>query len=92
MFRKLEKQLYLEEFVLPFEGKLRADNRWVKLAKIIPWDTIEDRYAKFLPATVDRWPNPYGWLSVLSSSKKSVDTATARQLSRLQRTRTCSIS
>lgn len=46
MFRKLEKQLYLEEFVLPFEGKLRADNRWVKLAKIIPWDTIEDRYAK----------------------------------------------
>nr|WP_049755841.1 hypothetical protein [Desulforamulus reducens] len=46
MFRKLEKQLYLEEFVLPFEGKLRADNRWVKLAKIIPWDTIEGRYAK----------------------------------------------
>lgn len=46
MFRKLEKQLYIEEFVLPFAGKLRADNRWVKLAKIIPWDTIEDRYAK----------------------------------------------
>ncbi|TLM99895.1 IS5 family transposase [bacterium] len=46
MFRKLEKQLYLEEFVLPFEGRLRADNRWVQLAKIIPWDTIEDRYAK----------------------------------------------
>ncbi|SHE38840.1 Transposase domain [Desulforamulus putei DSM 12395] len=46
MFHKLEKQLYLEEFILPFEGKLRADNRWVKLAKIIPWDTIEDRYAK----------------------------------------------
>ena len=36
MFRKMEKQLYIEEFVLPFEGKLRADNRWVKLAKIIP--------------------------------------------------------
>lgn len=46
MFRKMEKQLYIEEFVLPFEGKLRADNRWVKLAKIIPWDSIEDRYAK----------------------------------------------
>jgi len=46
MFRKREKQLHLEGFVLPFEGKLRADNRWVKLAKIIPWDTIEDRYAK----------------------------------------------
>lgn len=46
MFRILEKKLYLEEFALPFEGKLRADNRWVKLAKIIPWDVIEDRYAK----------------------------------------------
>lgn len=46
MFRKLENQLYLEEFVLPFEGKLRADNRWVKLSKIIPWHTIEDRYAR----------------------------------------------
>lgn len=30
MFRKLEKQLYLEELVLLFEGKLRADNGWVK--------------------------------------------------------------
>ena len=46
MFRKKENQLYIEEFILPFAGKLRADNRWVKLAKIIPWDIIEDRYAK----------------------------------------------
>jgi hypothetical protein len=46
MFRKLEKQLYIEDFVLPFAGKLRADNRWVKLSQLIPWDTIEDHYAK----------------------------------------------
>ena len=46
MFRKMEKQLYIEEFILPFAGKLKADNRWVKLAKIIPWDIIEERYAK----------------------------------------------
>jgi len=45
MFRKVENQYYLEEFILPFEGKLRADNRWVKLAKIIPWASIEERYA-----------------------------------------------
>lgn len=50
MFRILEKQLCFEEFVLPFEGKLRSDNRWVKLAKLIPWDVIEDRYAKFFPS------------------------------------------
>ncbi len=68
MFRKLEKQLYLEEFVLPFEGKLRADNRWVRLAIIIPWDTIEDRYAKHFKSnrgagsqtsTDGPWRSPY---------------------------------
>lgn len=50
MFHIQEKQLYIKEFVLPFEGKLRTDNRWVKLAKIIPWDIIEDRYAKLFPS------------------------------------------
>lgn len=49
MFRKVENQYYLEEFILPFEGKLRADNRWVKLAKIIPWVNIEERYANLFP-------------------------------------------
>ena len=58
MFRKMEKQLYIEEFVLPFEGKLRADNRWVKLAKIIPWDTIEDRYAKHF-TRIPYFPSPH---------------------------------
>ena len=48
MFRKLEKEIYLEEFILPFEGK-NANNRWVKLSKIIPWATIENRYAKLFP-------------------------------------------
>ncbi len=50
MFRKIEKQLCLEDFILPFGGRLRVDNRWVKLAKIIPWDTIEDRYADLFPS------------------------------------------
>lgn len=27
-------------------GKLREDNEWVKLSKIIPWDMIEEEYAK----------------------------------------------
>lgn len=50
MFRKTENQFYLEDFILPFEGKLRADNRWVKLAKIIPWESIEERYANLFPS------------------------------------------
>jgi len=31
---------------LPFGGRIRSDNRWVILSKLIPWDEIEKRYAK----------------------------------------------
>jgi len=36
----------VEDFVPPFGGKLNADNRWIKMAKLIPWDMIEEIYAK----------------------------------------------
>lgn len=47
MYRKRDReQLTLEDFITPFGGKLLADNRWVKLAGIMPWDFIEDVYAE----------------------------------------------
>ena len=47
MYReKVSGQLEFEEFYLPFGGKLNGDNRWVKLSKLIPWDEIENKYAK----------------------------------------------
>ena len=46
MYRKRDrKQVSIDEFITPFGGKLSAENRWVKLSKVIPWDWIEDRYA-----------------------------------------------
>jgi hypothetical protein len=39
-------QLYLSEFFLPFGGKLRADNQWVQLAGMMPWDDIEKDYVQ----------------------------------------------
>ena len=40
---------------MPFGGKLRSDNRWVKLSKLIPWDGLMQHqlgnksvYIKFL--------------------------------------------
>lgn len=46
MYRKDNvKQLTFENFYLPFGGKLRSDNRWVILAKQIPWQQIEAQYA-----------------------------------------------
>jgi hypothetical protein len=37
--------MFIEDFVLPFEGKLNASNRWAKLANLIPWEQIEKDYA-----------------------------------------------
>jgi transposase, IS5 family len=46
MYHKADtSQLQFEDFYLPFGGKLRSDNRWVILAKQIPWQEIEEEYA-----------------------------------------------
>jgi hypothetical protein len=37
------------DFELPFEGRLAADNRWVKMAKLIPWSEFEEDYAENFP-------------------------------------------
>lgn len=43
--REPRHQLSFEDFFLPFGGKLSGDNRWIKLAELIPWDELEDDYA-----------------------------------------------
>jgi len=54
MYRKKTLELpEFKNFYLPFGGKLRSDNRWVKLSKLIPWNEIEksysDRFSKEMP-------------------------------------------
>ena len=38
--------IFPHEFFLPFGGKLNPDNHWCKLAELIDWGSLEDRYAK----------------------------------------------
>jgi len=46
MYRKKNKcQLSINEFHLPFGGKLDPDNRWVLLSELIPWQELEETYA-----------------------------------------------
>jgi IS5 family transposase len=53
MYRKQKQQdTPPEEFELPFGGKLAADNRWVVLAKIIPWTEFEAEYAAIFTASI----------------------------------------
>lgn len=44
--RSQELQMTIEDFLLPFGGRLSAENHWVKLSKLMPWDIIEDIYAE----------------------------------------------
>lgn len=47
-------QLTIENFFMPFGGKLRTDNRWVKLASIMPWEQIEQIYMAAFPSDTGR--------------------------------------
>ena len=46
MYKFSSKQISLTDFNTPVGMKLNPDNRWVKKAELIPWDEIEQRYAK----------------------------------------------
>lgn len=46
--RSTPGQLSFENFYLPFGGKLSGENRWVKLAELIPWEEFEAHYAQQL--------------------------------------------
>ena len=47
-------QLGIDEFFLPFGGKLNKDNRWVRTAEIMPWDDMEEVYLKSMSQETDR--------------------------------------
>jgi transposase, IS4 family len=44
--RKTGQIKFTDDFFLPFGGKLNKNNRWVKLAEMIPWSDFEDTYAR----------------------------------------------
>ena len=50
MYRKPSLQMTIDDFILPFAGSLSADNRWVKLARLIPWEEFEKEYAFLFPS------------------------------------------
>ena len=47
MYRKKHnEQASIYDFILPFGGHLKKDNRWVVLREMIDWATIEEEYSK----------------------------------------------
>ena len=56
-------QLGIDDFFLPFGGKLKKDNRWVRMAEIMPWDYIEEVYLESMSQETGnvrkiRWRRP----------------------------------
>lgn len=43
-------QITFSDFNQPLGMKMNANNRWVKKAEMIPWDKIEEKYAKLFPS------------------------------------------
>lgn len=48
------KQISIEEFIHPFGGTLSKDNRWVKMANLLPWDEMAKVYAKKMSLEMGR--------------------------------------
>ena len=38
-------ELELKNFYQPFGGKMNPENRWIKMAEMIPWEKLEEKYA-----------------------------------------------
>src|ERR1051325_2681400 len=49
-------QLSLDGFKTPFDQQLNPDNRWVKLAHLIPWDGIVSIYNRQFVSSEGRPP------------------------------------
>jgi hypothetical protein len=46
-----EKQQKLEDFYMPFGGRLNEENRWIILSRKVPWGEIEEDYKERLGDT-----------------------------------------
>lgn len=47
MYRKKDtEQFTIYDFILPFGGHLKKENRWVELREQIDWDIIEEEYSR----------------------------------------------
>jgi hypothetical protein len=50
MYKSRDGQVNFDEFNQPIGMELDLDNRWIKKAKLIPWDEVEKEYASLFPA------------------------------------------
>ncbi len=64
MYKFGDNQLSLTDFGQAAGLKLNPENRWIKRALDIPWDDIEERYAKLFTNKKGNVANRLDWRSV----------------------------
>lgn len=50
MYKSRDRQVNFDDFNQPLGLELDMTNRWIKKAKVVPWDEIEERYASLFPS------------------------------------------
>jgi IS5 family transposase len=50
MYKTRDRQINFDDFNQPLGFELDLENRWVKKARLIPWDEIEKRYSGLFPS------------------------------------------
>ena len=49
MYRYDSGQIGMDDFEQPIGMNIMSDNRWIRKAWQIPWEGIEERYARLFP-------------------------------------------
>lgn len=68
---KKENQISFTDFDQPLGLKMNPDNRWVKKAEMIPWETIEAEYAKLFPSLTGMPAKPLRIDSILEQVRSN---------------------
>ena len=56
-----DHQISFTDFNQPLGMNMNPNNRWIKKAALIPWDTIEVEYAKLFPSDTGMPAKPCAW-------------------------------
>ena len=75
MYEKKTKQVSFDENPNSFIGaQLSSENRWVKLAQIIPWDLVEEKYAEAFTGKQTGNPSINQAISLMSKFSQQIKT------------------
>ena len=81
MYRKADEQHSVYDFISPLGRGLNPNNRWVKLADQIPWDYVEQEYAKnFKPDGAPAIPARMAFGSLVIQTRMGTSDEETRQL------------